>query len=167
MQATNRYPLHAHTMASPVPVFPLVSSTTVWAGFQKSRSLRLLDHRQRYAILFAEPRVQVLELRIDVAFDPKGTRYPGEMHHRGFAYDLVNRIQHFSQVAFLPVFPAGVSFNLQLASQLEEVSTPRAFLAIFPMIFLSDFSHIAVIVPDILLPEPFFFIPRFFMPASC
>ena len=51
---------------------------------------------------------------------------------------------------------------LLIASQLGEISTPRAFLAIFPMIFLT----IAVIVLGILFPELFLFIPRFFMPAS-
>ena len=51
---------------------------------------------------------------------------------------------------------------LLIASQLGEISTPRAFLAIFPMIFLT----IAVIVLGILFPGLFVFIPRFFMPAS-
>ena len=51
---------------------------------------------------------------------------------------------------------------LLIASQLGEISTPRAFLAIFPMIFLT----IAVIVLGILFPGLFLFIPRFFMPAS-
>ena len=30
---TKGYPLAAHTIAKPIPVFPLVASTTVWPGF--------------------------------------------------------------------------------------------------------------------------------------
>ena len=51
---------------------------------------------------------------------------------------------------------------LLIASQLGGISTPRAFLAIIPMIFLT----IGVIVLGIIFPELFLFIPRFFMPTS-
>src|SRR3984885_13429592 len=33
MVTTSGYPFAAHTMARPIPVFPLVASTTVWPGF--------------------------------------------------------------------------------------------------------------------------------------
>ena len=38
-------------MASPMPVLPLVASTTVWPGLQRAAALGLLDDVERQPVL--------------------------------------------------------------------------------------------------------------------
>ena len=49
-------------MARPVPVLPLVNSTTVSPGCSSPSGFGVFDHLQGDAVLFGVARVQVLEL---------------------------------------------------------------------------------------------------------
>ena len=85
--ATKGCPVTAHTMASPVPVLPLVSSTTVWPGCSRPSTRGVLDHPQGDAVLLRPARVEVVELGQDPA---RARMEPTQLDQRRGA----DRIEH-------------------------------------------------------------------------
>jgi hypothetical protein len=85
-------------MASPVPVLPLVSSTTVWPG-EPAFDFGVLDHLPGDAVLLRKPRVEVIQFGEDAAADP--ARQPRKRDQRGFADGLDGGSEQ-------PVLPGGI-----------------------------------------------------------
>ena len=69
-------------MARPMPVLPLVASTTVWPGLQRAVALGGLDDVERQPVLDRGGRVE--ELALDVEVDVR-RRQPVDPHHRRVA----------------------------------------------------------------------------------
>ena len=76
---TSGYPFAAQTMASPMPVLPLVASITVWPGFSVPVAFGRLDHPERQPVLDRAHRVERLELGVEL---DAGRRQPVQPHHR-------------------------------------------------------------------------------------
>ena len=68
-----RYPLTAATMASPMPVLPLVGSTMVMPFLSLPVFLRVLDHGEGRPVLHAPARIGPFELRPDLGRRLSGT----------------------------------------------------------------------------------------------
>ena len=63
---TSGYPFAAHTMASPMPVLPLVASITVWPGLERAPLLRVFDHAERESILDRAEWIERFDLHVEI-----------------------------------------------------------------------------------------------------
>ena len=93
MVTTSGYPFWAHTMARPMPVLPLVASTTVWPGLSGPSTFGVLDDAEGEAILHRSERVERLDL--DVEVDARGSEL-GDFDDGGIA-DRLEDVREFSQ----------------------------------------------------------------------
>ena len=80
----------AQTSASPMPVLPLVGSTTMSPGLERPLALRLLDHAEADAVLDAAAGIGDLELRPDLGAIRR--RHAVQAHDRRVADEIERRI---------------------------------------------------------------------------